>query len=630
MKLSGTRCCWAVAAVAAIAMLVLPSSQADAAVVASTGTNDKMRCGTAGVDMASSDYFIGRCYYDVSNTNVSNGFTPGADVVLQGVVASSRGYFTCSYWTVGAAVSNNCGANSSGETVGSMAYVGPQTQYPFGFIPRGAVVFQVRLPGTGSYSWANFALTGTPTTMRTNASAIDGRAYNDRSYNASYTALYNRFYWGGVASSPAAAYNSVEPPDTFTAGQATFQTPQCPGVTVTGPPFGTVASAGSTQTFTVARSGGSTVTNFGIRARILGGGVTWAFNPWTTGTSFTVPVVVEGGVPVKIEAFEFRCSVDNGASYQYQLYGAPGAWFGFGQDNRPCAAVTVAWPGSKADTYTVGQSIDFTLSTPTGTSNVAVRYYLYDFPTAETPQLNNVTWIDLANPLVGGTPQDVSVLAAYATTAEQVLLRCEDSMGFYSGQTLSSGYVYGLYGEVDTETCYQSAKIGVNPVSWVPGLARMVVCAGKNAALELFVPDENVTAEFRTDVGDALNEHAPTNYVVTLVPLAGDIVSGLDDSLESHRLDSLTIFPEFTLPGETPAVVDEQVLDPEDLPTESLLRPLLLVLLWWGFASFMWKLVAAILNHESMMGIIGSVGRVDPGTATEGELNRRRVMGYQG
>jgi len=577
--------CYSLAAVGLLGLQLLPVAQASAAVLASTGTNDKMRCGTAGVDMASSDWFIGRCYYDISNSNVSNGFTPGADVVLAGVVANSRGFFTCSYWTVGSAVSNNCGASSAGETAGSTAYVGPQTQYPYGFIPRGAVVFAVRLPGSGSYSWSNFALAGTPSTLRTNASAIDGRAYNDKTFNASYTAPYNRFYWGGVQSSPAAAYNSVEPPDTFTAGQATFQTPQCPGVTVTGPPFGTVASGGSVQSFTVTRTGGSTVTNFGIRARVLGGAVTWAFNPWTTGTTFVVPVTVEAGVPVKIESFEFRCSVDAGASFQYQLYGAPGSWFGFGEANRPCAAVTVQWPGAKSDTYAVGQSIPFSLSTPTGTSNVTVRFALYDFPTAETPQLANIAWTDLANPLVGGVPQDVSITAGFATTVEQVLLRCEDSMGFYSGKSLSSGFVFDLYGEVDGESsCYNSAKIGVNPVSWVPGLARMTTCAFKAMFQTLFVPKQTSFDAF-SDVWDDMTAKPPLVFIAEGGSMFLSFWEDASDAATANRHECLTILEPSTYEGQN--MPDGEACFDDLEASAAAIRPVTLVLVW---ASWLWSM----------------------------------------
>lgn len=640
------RLCVAVSVVGVGCLIGLKVRDAAAAEVASSGSTDELRCSSIGYKRGGSG--SGTQWGQLSFCYAKNDFptawrgTQRTSTTAGVISADIPGV----YAATGTSNSLSCGTGTKPRE----AWYGPWSGSPWGELPARSVVLRGDC-ATGTY------FNNVNSTQHGNYVAEQSYLYPNSGVGWSLgdstdTTDTGRsgngggIKWYGVST---VSYDDAQalidwPPDWYTGGGVWTNT-ACDAVSISGPtPPSRLLQQGSPTRWAVTLPSGSVTDLIDIRFPKMGdatatlrGGDYWHEILDAADYSGVVSSIwyVTPGPVFPASEIEMRCSVDDGATWQYRKWGGVG-WTGTGLTDRICSRAEIVWPERDA-WFTVGDDIPFGYSVPTdaGTDTFDIEAFQYDFngegsvPQFGTDPSVDPGWATVASDIGSGDEGEFVIEAEFSGNPQMVVMRCQDSEGYYYAQYFSGGWVYEFRGDQTSKSCLSGAGFSIDPRSWVPALAGMIGCAFSRAAEALFVPSDEAVSEFMVETEEAVQGNMPSNYVATFVPIASDVVVGLDDAVYSHRTDCVEALAPMVLPGGA-GTIDAQELCPEDLPTDSAVRPVLLVLLWFGFVAFMVRMVAAILANESFFGIIGAVGRIDAGEATQGELNRRRVMGYQG
>ena len=628
-------------------------NETEAASSSSGGIGDKIRC-AYGQDL--NDLKIRAiCHFDTGFAGATwITANAGTDQTLPGVAGGSTGWFSAGLPTTSptAQLAPYCAGSS--PTGRGTVYVGPQTQLGYGSIPSGTMIFvsnnTCTLPGSlgtvGTRYRHNWLASCGSKAGTTATVSPGGVAFNQQVGNLSFSSCEST--WLGTYTNFATTMHG--PADWFPGGAA-YDPPSAfcgalvSAVSWISPVAGSVSSVPTASTpilygYSVTFSTAWTSSQTGW-VEVQWPGTTEWYRIFSAGTIanpsvFTTTVRMPAIAGATWGQVKLRC-YDSAADKQYLLGLFDNVTSAGDGRQRPCLLPFVYWPLDES--ISAGQTRSWTIThnglAPSGyASTITVDFTTYDeavgVPSATS--WPGLTWTNVVTNMALGTSGTYALTAGYTGSVAQYLFRCTDYQGtLYGSGPFSSALRLrppsGGTAEEKEASCLSSSGIGAWPSSWVPGLVRMGSCVLKS----MFIPSSEVTTGFQRDVNAVLASHTPSNYAASYVPLATQVVVGLDDSLVSHRDDSLTLLPASVLPGGS--TLPAQTLDSTDLPTDSAMRPVLLVLLWLGFVSFMLNILSVILSNGSMLGIIGAVGRVDPSSDSEYEAYKvaqgKSVMGVK-
>ena len=480
--------------------------------VGSTGASDTARCVVGVIDQSSGgvDSVELHCYYAVATSSVALSFTAGADVVMQGVVGSSRSYVSTQLWGAAGALVNNA-PGCQGTVSGSMAYVGPQIQAPYGSIPAGAVAFHVVCSNAGTFAFPGLTPVASATTPRAGAVAFEGKAqatYAAGGANGRFDGYgtAGSYYWGGTSSSSAFGGTMAWPPDWFPGG-AVWSTGNCPGLSVSGVSATTPRYSGDVLPMAWTITAG---TGF-ISASYRWVGLTGAAGAWSTlvspgtisltgTTNITFPTG-QNGRSIQAVGLEIRCQwLNTGVeTFSYKRYESTG-FDNVAANVAGCEGTSIRWPESRR--YAAGETALFRVAVGPGLGVSLIEGLL---PFGDVVGGDLTAWATLnvtadatgaavtpyaAGPLAAGFTGFVALTFPSAADLSAVRLRCTNVDG---SKVTSDQWARGVGSQAGDpivtkpDGCGSDVQLGWNPSSWVPGMIALGTCW----AYELVVPSES-------------------------------------------------------------------------------------------------------------------------------------------
>lgn len=250
-------------------------------------------------------------------------------------------------------------------------------------------------------------------------------------------------------------------------------------------------------------------------------------------------VTVTPGSAVTLADVMVRCTRESeGSSYRPLT---DEGWEGTEGVVRPCMRARVIWPENRI--YDVDEEMRWVISLtglPTSDDEIiSVEYFMFDFPDESPPKYSEASWVSYGPMENRALPfEQVMLLEAdYESTPQQVVLRCQDSSGYTYARQWSQGW--GLKGAGTwpaEEDCYDSAGLGLNPKSWVPGLLKGMGCLGKS----LIVPSSGDLDELR-ESAEAAAEKAPVSYLTEVGTELIDVFAGTPSGVLAHEDDCLVL-----------------------------------------------------------------------------------------